>query len=76
MNADWWGSYTSRWHWKDESKNGLTMVTTCLVGMGPGEFSNLWETPEARDGPEAMLVTMVNGMAQTVDPIPVSKSEG
>jgi arylsulfatase A-like enzyme len=40
----------------------------------PGDFRNLWGDPNARGIREEMMFTLVNRMADTVDPLPARKS--
>lgn len=40
----------------------------------PGEFNNLWSNPNTRDTRESLLLTLVNRMADTVDPLPARSS--
>ena len=40
----------------------------------PGEFRNLWSSPNARDVREGLLLALLNRMADTVDPLPARNS--
>lgn len=39
----------------------------------PGEFTNLWDAPNARPLKEQMMAAMLRRMAGTIDPLPVRK---